>query len=275
MQVDCKVLIAEISGSESVVHFDLGGHDLGVAVARRARVQGGRGGALRAGRGALPVFRAGRRAGRGLRHRWRASAWRSCGTATSPTPAHDADWALKNDRPAVGRRRRLCAARPVRLRQDDPAQHRLRACCGPTAGRIRFGDEDVTDSPPDRRNIAQVFQFPVVYDTMTRVRQPRIPAAQPRRARGAGGCPRARDRGAARPGGHAAAARGGPDGRRQAEDLARPRPGALGRERDHVRRAADGDRPAPQVAPALEAEGAAPAHRHDHDLRDPRPDRGA
>ncbi len=25
MQVDCNVLIAEISGSESVVHFDLGG----------------------------------------------------------------------------------------------------------------------------------------------------------------------------------------------------------------------------------------------------------
>ena len=37
----------------------------------------------------------------------------------------------------------------------------------PTLGRIRFGDTDVTDSPPDRRNIAQVFQFPVVYDTMS------------------------------------------------------------------------------------------------------------
>jgi glycerol transport system ATP-binding protein len=36
----------------------------------------------------------------------------------------------------------------------------------PTAGRILFDDEDVTGSPPDRRNIAQVFQFPVVYDTM-------------------------------------------------------------------------------------------------------------
>ena len=30
-----------------------------------------------------------------------------------------------------------------------------------------FGGEDMTDAPPDRRNIAQVFQFPVVYDTMT------------------------------------------------------------------------------------------------------------
>ncbi len=37
----------------------------------------------------------------------------------------------------------------------------------PTQGRVLFGDEDVTDAPPGQRNIAQVFQFPVVYDTMT------------------------------------------------------------------------------------------------------------
>jgi len=37
----------------------------------------------------------------------------------------------------------------------------------PTEGRVLFGEDDVTDIPPDRRNIAQVFQFPVVYDTMT------------------------------------------------------------------------------------------------------------
>ncbi len=37
----------------------------------------------------------------------------------------------------------------------------------PTEGRVRFGDKDVTAMPPDQRNIAQVFQFPVVYDTMT------------------------------------------------------------------------------------------------------------
>jgi len=37
----------------------------------------------------------------------------------------------------------------------------------PTEGRVLFGDKDVTNVPPDRRNIAQVFQFPVVYDTMT------------------------------------------------------------------------------------------------------------
>ncbi len=37
----------------------------------------------------------------------------------------------------------------------------------PTEGRILFDGEDVTHAPPDRRNIAQVFQFPVIYDTMT------------------------------------------------------------------------------------------------------------
>ena len=40
----------------------------------------------------------------------------------------------------------------------------------PSQGRILFGDEDVTMAPTAARNIAQVFQFPVVYDTMT-VRQ--------------------------------------------------------------------------------------------------------
>ncbi len=37
----------------------------------------------------------------------------------------------------------------------------------PSEGRILFDDRDVTELPPDRRNIAQVFQFPVIYDTMT------------------------------------------------------------------------------------------------------------
>ncbi len=37
----------------------------------------------------------------------------------------------------------------------------------PSQGRVLFGDRDVTDAPTTERNIAQVFQFPVVYDTMT------------------------------------------------------------------------------------------------------------
>ncbi|MGH1481399.1 MAG: ABC transporter ATP-binding protein [Geminicoccales bacterium] len=37
----------------------------------------------------------------------------------------------------------------------------------PSEGRVLFDGEDVTALPPDQRNIAQVFQFPVIYDTMT------------------------------------------------------------------------------------------------------------
>ena len=37
----------------------------------------------------------------------------------------------------------------------------------PSHGRVLFGDLDVTDQETAARNIAQVFQFPVVYDTMT------------------------------------------------------------------------------------------------------------
>jgi glycerol transport system ATP-binding protein len=37
----------------------------------------------------------------------------------------------------------------------------------PSKGRVLFDGKDVTDLPPEKRNIAQVFQFPVLYDTMT------------------------------------------------------------------------------------------------------------
>jgi glycerol transport system ATP-binding protein len=37
----------------------------------------------------------------------------------------------------------------------------------PSHGKVLFGETDVTRLPTDQRNIAQVFQFPVVYDTMT------------------------------------------------------------------------------------------------------------
>ena len=40
----------------------------------------------------------------------------------------------------------------------------------PSKGRVLFDDRDVTNFQPEQRNIAQVFQFPVIYDTMT-VRQ--------------------------------------------------------------------------------------------------------
>ncbi|MGF1607833.1 MAG: ABC transporter ATP-binding protein [Kiloniellales bacterium] len=37
----------------------------------------------------------------------------------------------------------------------------------PSEGRVLFDGQDVTGQPTEARNIAQVFQFPVIYDTMT------------------------------------------------------------------------------------------------------------
>jgi len=37
----------------------------------------------------------------------------------------------------------------------------------PSQGRVLYNGTDVTDLPPEKRNIAQVFQFPVLYDTMS------------------------------------------------------------------------------------------------------------
>ena len=37
----------------------------------------------------------------------------------------------------------------------------------PSHGQIFFDDQNITNLAPDARNIAQVFQFPVIYDTMT------------------------------------------------------------------------------------------------------------
>lgn len=81
-------------------------------------------------------------------------------------PAEDADWALKT----------------MSIDWSDGGAYALLgpSGCGkttllniisgllaPTEGAVWFGDTDVTNVPPDRRNIAQVFQFPVVYDTMS------------------------------------------------------------------------------------------------------------
>lgn len=37
----------------------------------------------------------------------------------------------------------------------------------PTRGRVLYNGKDVTAQPPEARNISQVFQFPVLYDTMS------------------------------------------------------------------------------------------------------------
>jgi len=84
----------------------------------------------------------------------------------APDPKTEADWAIKR----------------LSLDWDDGGAYALLgpSGCGkttllnvisglirPTEGRIFFDGRDVTDATPEQRNIAQVFQFPVIYDTMT------------------------------------------------------------------------------------------------------------
>lgn len=74
------------------------------------------------------------------------------------------------------------ALKPMNLEWDDGGAYALLgpSGCGkttllniisglvtPSEGRVLFDGENVTNLPPQQRNIAQVFQFPVIYDTMT------------------------------------------------------------------------------------------------------------
>ena len=145
----------------------------------------------------------------------------------------------------------------------------------PSRGKILFDGADITPLSTQKRNIAQVFQFPVIYDTMTVGQNLAFPLQNR-------GVPKAEVEARvkqiadlldltplSRPQGNA------PDGRRQAEDFARPRPRPLRRRRSAVRRAADGDRSRTEMAVALKTQGAASRARSHDDLRHPRPDRGA
>jgi glycerol transport system ATP-binding protein len=86
--------------------------------------------------------------------------------AYGPAPTKSSDWAIKH----------------VDLAWEDGGAYALLgpSGCGkstllniisgllvPTEGRILFGERDVTRLSPAERNIAQVFQFPVIYDTMS------------------------------------------------------------------------------------------------------------
>ncbi|RZI43588.1 ABC transporter ATP-binding protein [Herbaspirillum sp. HC18] len=86
--------------------------------------------------------------------------------AYRPNPSSPSDYAL----------------RPMNMQWDDGGAYALLgpSGCGkttllniisgllrPSHGRVLFDGKDVTDLPPEARNIAQVFQFPVIYDTMT------------------------------------------------------------------------------------------------------------
>ena len=86
--------------------------------------------------------------------------------AYKPNPQRDEDYALL----------------PLKMTFDDGGAYALLgpSGCGkttllniisglvtPSQGTVKFGGQDVTGQTPQQRNIAQVFQFPVIYDTMT------------------------------------------------------------------------------------------------------------
>ena len=50
----------------------------------------------------------------------------------------------------------------------------------PSEGTVRFNGQDVTRMKTEQRNIAQVFQFPVIYDTMTVFENLAFPLRKPR-----------------------------------------------------------------------------------------------
>ena len=86
--------------------------------------------------------------------------------AYKPNPREDADYALL----------------PLKMSFEDGGAYALLgpSGCGkttmlnimsgllvPSQGTVRFDGKDLTRATPQQRNIAQVFQFPVIYDTMT------------------------------------------------------------------------------------------------------------
>jgi energy-coupling factor transporter ATP-binding protein EcfA2 len=187
--------------------------------------------------------------------RVRAKRWRRSKSTISATPTGEPEigqgLCAEGGASCVRGWRRLCAARAVRLWQDNAPQHHIRT--GASFRRAHpVRRRDVTDLSTQERNIAQVFQFPVIYDTMTvydnlafPLRNRGVPADDvDRKVREIIGMidleSWANSEGA------------GPDRRPEAEDLARPRAGAFRRQRHPVRRAADRHRPAHEVGAALQ-----------------------
>ena len=156
-------------------------------------------------------------------------------------------------RPQGARPRLARTAAPTRC-SAPPAAARPRfstsspACIHPSQGRVLFGDRDVTDAADRGAQHRAGLPVPGRLRHDDGAREPRLPAAQPRRRRRPTS-PSA-SQGIARMIGMEAVldrkARG-PDRRRQAEDQPRPRHGARGRQRHPLRRAADRHRPADEM----------------------------
>jgi glycerol transport system ATP-binding protein len=86
--------------------------------------------------------------------------------AYGPSPQSEADYALRHVNQAFDNGGAYALLGPSGCGKTS-LLNIISGLVQPTEGRIRFDGQDVTDFPTARRNIAQVFQFPVVYDSMT------------------------------------------------------------------------------------------------------------
>ncbi|MBL6931894.1 MAG: ABC transporter ATP-binding protein [Rhodospirillales bacterium] len=83
-----------------------------------------------------------------------------------PSPVDDVDWALK-EMSVEWRDGGAYALLGPSGCGKTTLLNIISGLLSPSEGEVWFGDHNVTNEPADTRNIAQVFQFPVVYDTMT------------------------------------------------------------------------------------------------------------
>ena len=83
-----------------------------------------------------------------------------------PNPQRDEDWALKRMTLELADGGAFALLGPSGCGKTT-LLNLISGLLKPTEGRSYFDDQEVTDATPEQRNIAQVFQFPVIYDTMT------------------------------------------------------------------------------------------------------------
>ena len=83
-----------------------------------------------------------------------------------PSPARPEDWALKRLTVELADGGAYALLGPSGCGKTT-LLNLISGLLRPTEGEIYFDGLDVTDATPESRNIAQVFQFPVIYDTMT------------------------------------------------------------------------------------------------------------
>ena len=209
------VQITELSGSESVAHFAVGDRTW---VAQSNGVHPYRVGAvtdfyLDVGR--APLFRP-RGAEGGLMARIGLKAMRH---AYGPDPKGPDDYALKRVDIEWANGGAYALLGPSGCGKTT-LLNIISGLIVPSEGRVLFDDRDVTHAGADRAQHRPGVPVPGHLRHHDGLRQPRLPAAQPRRPARPGRRPRPHHRGHARADGHARPPRRRAHRRRQAEDLA-------------------------------------------------------